>query len=255
MKALVLFIEILFVLANVNLVQAANIRYSIKLTFPDDTTFRGNFDYDATTQQVSNLKGELDDVLMGNVEPLNYYLGSERDGQGGITAYVYALNTRSIATNPPVNNNVSVAINFNAIDPTLGPTTPSQLSYMDCSVGGLMGKTCMYYLSWHKPVVPMEGGHGVLSEKITRIGEVPGQGQASPFDCMFNRAELAYPQFLSPAGSASQNSPPYYFRYYQITNAYFGVSSADNHVYYLGPDGVLQDLGQSSDWLKMAGCQ
>ena len=240
--------------AGINSAQAAYIHYNVTLVFPDDTTFRGSFDYDSTSQQVSNLKGELDDVLMGNIEPLDYQTGYGSDGKGGISAYAFELNTSYIATNPPVNNNAGVRINFNAINPTLGSTDRSQLSYMDCSVGGLMGKTCMYYLPGHNPIVPMEGGHGVLSEKITYLGPIGPVDPVSPSDCLFNWAEKNYPQLFSPAGATSQTSVPYYYRYYQNTNSYLGISSDNNHVYYLGPDGVLQDVGQLSGWLSTAGC-
>lgn len=248
MKPLTLFALIFMAITDVDIAHAASIHYDIALTFIDDTTFRGSFDYDSTNQKVTNLQGVLDDVLMGNIEPLNYQLATQSDGKGGITAYVFELNTTSISTNPPVNNNVYAAINFNAINPALGATNPAQLAYMDCSVGGLMGKTCMYYLSSLNPQVPMEGGHGVLSEKIT------SSGQYSRIDCLFNWAEIYYPQLFSPAGYASQASPPYYYRYYLKTNAYLGVSSADNHVYYLPPGGNLLDAGQLSTWLATAGC-
>lgn len=248
MKKFVFFAMLFMAIINVNMAQAGITHYNVTLTFIDDTTFRGSFDYDPINQKITNLQGMLDDVLMGNMESLNYQLASEGDGKGGITAHVFALNTMAIGTNPPINNNVGVAINFNANDPTLGATNPAQLSYMDCSPLALMGQTCMYYLSWHNPVVPMEGGHGVLSEKIT------ASGQVSRSDCLFNWAEANYPQLFSPAGSASQTSSPYYYRYYQHTNSYVGVSSANDHVYYLGPDGNLQDVGQFSTWLTAAGC-
>jgi hypothetical protein len=45
------------------------------------------------------------------------------------------------------------------------------------------------------------------------------------------------------------------YRYYSATNAYLGVSSADNHVYYQAVDGRLQDEGLLSVWLPLAGCQ
>ncbi len=248
MKLFISFVMSFLVVANVNLVQAANIHYDVTLIFIDDTTFRGSFDYDSTNRQISNFQGELDDVLMGNIESLYYNIGYIDDGRGGITAYLFALNTNVINTNPPVNNNVGVAINFNAINPTLGATRPDQLAYMDCSAGGLMGKTCMYYLSWHNPVVPMEGGHGVLSQTIT------ASSPQARTDCLLNWAEINYPNLFSPKGSASQILAPYYYRYYQNTNSYVGVSSANSHVYYLGPDGNLQDVGSLSTWLNSSGC-
>ncbi len=243
MKAFAVFAMLFTVVTYAHLAQAGSVHYNITLTFIDDTTFTGSFDYDAASQQISNLQGTLDDVLMGNLEVLNYQLFSSSDGKGGITSRVYQLNTTAIGTNPPVNNNVGVEINFNASNPTLGATSPGQLSYMDCSPQALMGNTCMYYLSWHNPVVPMAGGHGVLSEVIT-----------SRTDCLFGWAERNYPQLFSPAGTTSQTSGLYYYRYYHYTNSYIGVSSANSDVYYLGPNGKLQDVGRLSDWLVTSGC-
>jgi hypothetical protein len=248
MKRFTFFTLFFVLITHVNLALAGITHYDITLTFIDDTTFRGSFDYDPVNQKVTNLQGILDDVLMGNFESLTYQLVSQSDGRGGITVIAYALNTTAIATNPPINNNVYVAINFHATNPTLGSTNPAQLAYMDCSPLALMGKTCMYYLSGHNPVVPMEGGHGVLAEKITTTAQV------SRSDCLFNWAESNYPQLFSPAGASTQSSSPYHYRFYQYTNSYIGVSSLDDHVYYLGPDGNFLDVGSLSTWLTTAGC-
>jgi len=240
-------------LASVPLLLISNANadlYNVKLVYIDDTVFTGSFDYDATTQEINNLQGSLDDTLMGNVEEIKYQLDAHGDGKGGITAYAYAMETMDINTNPPINNNVMVAINFNATDPTLGSTDESQLAYMDCSAGALMGQTCMYYLADHNPVVPMAGGHGLLSETITRAGS-----PESSSDCLFNWAETNYPSLFAPAAGASQNLTPYYYRYYSTQNAYLGVNTADNHVYYLGADNTLLDVGSLSGWLLTAGCQ
>lgn len=53
-------------------------------------------------------------------------------------------------------------------------------------------------------------------------------------DCIFNWAELAYPQLLSPAGATSSTFPPYYYRYYKNTGVYLAVSLTDDNVYVLG---------------------
>jgi hypothetical protein len=250
MKSLVSLTILFIVLINTNMAQSAATHYKVTVIFTDDTTFRGTFEYDPTNQQVSNLQGELDDVLMGNIEALNYQLGYESDGKGGVNAYAFELNTNNIRTNPPVNNNAGVRINFNATNPTLGVANPDQLAYMDCSAGGLMGQTCMYYLPWLNPNVPMQGGHGMLSVEITSSDPAP----VSRPDCLFNWAEKNYSPLFSPASTASQTSAPYYYRYYQNTNSYLGVSFLNDHVYYLGPDGALQDVGQLSAWLTTADC-
>ncbi|MFZ2171062.1 MAG: trypsin-like serine protease [Methylococcaceae bacterium] len=74
-------------------------------------------------------------------------------------------------------------------------------------------------------------------------------------DCLLNWAENAYSNLFSPAGAISQFQSPYTYRYYSNTNSYVGVSSINNHVYYLSPDGVLQDVGDLSSWLSTAFCQ
>ncbi|NOT85331.1 MAG: hypothetical protein HOP02_11265 [Methylococcaceae bacterium] len=260
MKSLILFTALLITITNVHMAQASIAHYNVSIVFLDDTTFTGSFNYDYSNQQVSNLQGKLDDVLMGNVEPLNYQLNAGSDGKGGINASVYALNTTAISTNPPINNNAYVTINFNAANPTLGATDLAQLAYMDCTAQALMGSVCMYDLAWHDPVFPMAGGAGVLSETITTSDQVPPvqppqtSNPIAPADCLLNWAEKNYPQLFAPAGAASQTQSPYYYRHYQNTNAYVGISSDNNHVYYLGPDGNLLDAGQLSTWLTTAGC-
>ncbi len=76
-------------------------------------------------------------------------------------------------------------------------------------------------------------------------------------DCLFTWAEKTYPNLFAPAGAMSNTAAQYYYRYYAQTNAYLATSSADNHVYYLGPssnDSIL-DVGELSTWLATAGCQ
>lgn len=74
-------------------------------------------------------------------------------------------------------------------------------------------------------------------------------------ECLFNWAQTFYPQLFSPAVRGLQLSSPYLYRYYASTNAYVGVSSTDNHVYYLEPNqAVPMDMGEFSSFLKEAGC-
>lgn len=74
-------------------------------------------------------------------------------------------------------------------------------------------------------------------------------------ECLLNWAEDVYPSLFSPSGAISQFQSPYTYRYYSYTSSYVGVSSFNNHVYYLGPDGVLLDVGDLSGWLTTASCQ
>ena len=73
--------------------------------------------------------------------------------------------------------------------------------------------------------------------------------------CLFNWGEKNYPALFAPTGASLQAWSVYTYRHYTGTNSYLGVSSADKHVYYLGPDGFMQDEGALSHWLPIAGCQ
>jgi len=69
----------------------------------------------------------------------------------------------------------------------------------------------------------------------------------SPEDeCLFNWAEANFPPLFAPAGSPTATEAVYTYSHYSATKAYLGVSSVDNNVYYLGPDGKLQDVGPAS---------
>jgi len=74
-------------------------------------------------------------------------------------------------------------------------------------------------------------------------------------ECLFNWAEKTYAGTFAPAGGVTQSQPPYAYRYYEKTNTYLAISSANNHAYYLGAAGVLEDQGEVSGWLAKAGCQ
>jgi len=78
---------------------------------------------------------------------------------------------------------------------------------------------------------------------------------SSQQECLFNWAEKTYSSVFAPAGGVSQSQSPYTYRYYEKTNAYLAISSSNNHVYYLGTKGVLEDQGDVSGWLAKAGCQ
>ena len=86
----------------------------------------------------------------------------------------------------------------------------------------------------------------------TRVVTVPVD---SPAECLFDWAEKSYSGLFAPAGAATQTSSSYTYRYYKDTNSYVWVSAANNHVYYQGLDGVMQDAGNLSDWLLAAGCR
>ena len=76
----------------------------------------------------------------------------------------------------------------------------------------------------------------------------------SSAECLFEWAEKHYPSLFAPAGSASAFWNAYTFRHYPTTQTILAVSSADNHLYFQGPDGKLQDQGPLTDWLPKSGC-
>ena len=100
-------------------------------------------------------------------------------------------------------------------------------------------------------------GDGTMAMRVVPV-QMSGIGDAvavSPVECFFNKVERYYPSLFAPAGSPTAVWSPYTYRYYSATTSYLGVSSADGHVYYQGPDGQLQDEGPLSYWLSLAGCQ
>jgi len=72
-------------------------------------------------------------------------------------------------------------------------------------------------------------------------------------DCLFNWAQTHYAGLFSPAAN-SQFYGQYYYRQYPANNTYLGVSSEDNHVYYMA-SGVMQDEGLASSWYTATGCK
>lgn len=91
-------------------------------------------------------------------------------------------------------------------------------------------------------------------------------GRRSPADnqdwsaqnCLFAWAERSYADLLAPRDGGNQTLAPYTYRYYGQTGAYLGISSADGHLYYLGPlTGYAApfDLGAAAGWYRSAGCE
>jgi hypothetical protein len=72
-------------------------------------------------------------------------------------------------------------------------------------------------------------------------------------DCLFDWAQGQHGALFAPA-AFSRVLDVYYYRHYAQTHAYLGISSADDHVYYLPEGGNLQDAGAKSGWFATAGC-
>jgi len=79
---------------------------------------------------------------------------------------------------------------------------------------------------------------------------------ATQADCLFAWGETNYPALFAPVGAFSAEFDAYYYRYYSLTNSYLGVSSLDDHLYYMGEisGNDLLDLGAASTWFAQAGC-
>lgn len=102
------------------------------------------------------------------------------------------------------------------------------------------------------------GTNTPIDVKVTAISSASSATctiPATPSDCVFDWAEKNYTTLFSPAGASSKTQDNYYYRYYKDTKYYVGVSSTDNHVYYMGSDGKMQDAGLLSDLLKTASCK
>jgi hypothetical protein len=96
----------------------------------------------------------------------------------------------------------------------------------------------------------------VISGGRTIVNKFINQSSAANVECFLAWAEGKYPDLFAPSGSATEVSSFYSYRYYTKTEAYLGISSTDNHVYYLKKaDGVLQDEGPLSNWLPVSGCR
>jgi hypothetical protein len=78
---------------------------------------------------------------------------------------------------------------------------------------------------------------------------------SSQQECLFNYAEKTYPTAFAPAGGTTQSQDTFVYRYYAKSNTYLAINSTNNHVYYVGVAGVLEDQGDLSGWLTKAGCQ
>lgn len=72
-------------------------------------------------------------------------------------------------------------------------------------------------------------------------------------DCLFDWAELSFPEFFAPRAQ-SQTAEPYYYRYYSQTTAYLAITAS--RLYYLGPvsAGAVADLGDVATWYATSGC-
>jgi len=72
---------------------------------------------------------------------------------------------------------------------------------------------------------------------------------ASQPDRIFNYLQDTYPQYLAPAGAASQTASGYYYRYYSNTSSYIATNGSGK-VYYLSNGIGLIEIGAEAAWLN-----
>ncbi len=152
---------LLSMIAGVHASQADTLTYyNVNAVFnepmltPATSSFKGSFILNSTTNQITNLSGTLIDGMNGMQTILSYQnTPSVSDGNGGILATVFALNTTDVFSQggyDPTkgqktfgNNNAYMTIDVNAANPLLGATNINLILYADCTPSGLMGTTCM----------------------------------------------------------------------------------------------------------------
>ncbi len=77
-----------------------------------------------------------------------------------------------------------------------------------------------------------------------------GAAPTAESDRAFNWAEATFPQYLAPSPASSGNYAGYYYRYYPTLNSYVGTK--DGSVFFMGPDGVIQNMGGLSGFFSLA---
>lgn len=94
-----------------------------------------------------------------------------------------------------------------------------------------------------------------LSAPILRMQGTPVTNLAQ-VDCLLTWAERTYPGVFAPRLPPAQTLYTFYYRHYAQTNAYLGISAADQMVYVLdGVTGVITNVGALPNWLALANCQ
>lgn len=187
MKKALLIGTAMMLIAGAPVAQAANTSYNVLTTWyepetqPNDSIFKGTFDYDSVTHTVSNLRGILSESMTGDLNhgypndsmiwlTLNYQLKSwyDSDLHGTFAATFLNANTNTFTTmfggdgwspqsgvdaggvydgfpKPSKNPGNAYALIFVPDNP-LAALTQAQidkLAYADCAPGGMMGAVCM----------------------------------------------------------------------------------------------------------------
>jgi hypothetical protein len=153
--------------------QASIVNYNVQETFMEpayggnqNTVFNGTFAYDTVAKTITSLTGTLSEAmtagLNGGVQKLlnlNFNpLASTSDGNGGVIASAFLLNTTSIYSDGAINTTALMkqsgianayatiyvsADQLSGLAPLLPASSFSNLFYGDCQPGGMMGPMCM----------------------------------------------------------------------------------------------------------------
>jgi hypothetical protein len=105
-----------------------------------------------------------------------------------------------------------------------------------------------------------QGPDGNLLEKGALMDWLPKAScpvpALPPIECLFNWEEHMFPDMFSSPELPTITSGIYTYRHYTETNTYLGLSSADNHIWFMwSGDGIFQDYGPFSNLLHISSCQ
>ncbi len=97
---------------------------------------------------------------------------------------------------------------------------------------------------------------GIAALLLALLAHSHAYAASTQTDCLFAWAESNAPTLFAPTGAVSGQQGNYDYRYYPSLSTYLAVSSADSHVYYLGPasNGTVHDLGTLTFWADKANC-
>lgn len=102
----------------------------------------------------------------------------------------------------------------------------------------------------------VKAGAAALTLLAALAGSAGAASVAELRDCLFDWAESSrfYPGLFYPADAPTAEWQQYGYRHYTGSNSYLGISALDSHVYYLGPEGVMRDVGRFASWLVIGEC-
>jgi hypothetical protein len=88
------------------------------------------------------------------------------------------------------------------------------------------------------------------ADDIEACTSLYGEASNQQTNRVLNWAESAYPSLLKPAAPATQGYDGFTYRYYRETGNY--AASKNGRAYFMGTDGVIQDLGSLAPYVSQA---